>query len=113
MDKIPVWRLYAILAGPDSFFRPCSRHRVRPSYGDFLNSFAMEARRGHTGHMIMTVNNYIALPCYKDPGARCIFTYINSVELHLGLLKYFLTMHPFIPTCKHKYLHAYCIEQQK
>ena len=31
-------------AGPDGFFRPCSRHRVRPSYGDFLNSFAMKAR---------------------------------------------------------------------
>ena len=28
---------YAILAGPDD----CSRHSVRPSYGDFLNSFAM------------------------------------------------------------------------
>ena len=24
----------------DGFFQPCSRHRVRPSFGDFLNSFA-------------------------------------------------------------------------
>ena len=40
---------YAILAGPDGFFRPCSRHRVRPSYGDFLNSFAIEARAGPYG----------------------------------------------------------------
>ena len=28
----------------DGFFRPWSRHRVRPSYGDFLNSFAIKAR---------------------------------------------------------------------
>ena len=34
------------LAGSDGFFRHCSRHRVRPSYGDFLNSFAMKARAG-------------------------------------------------------------------
>ena len=40
---------YAILAGPDGFFRPCSRHRLRPSYGDFLNSFAMKARAGPYG----------------------------------------------------------------
>ena len=38
-----------MLAGPDGFFRPCSRHRVRPSYGDFLNSFAMKARAGPHG----------------------------------------------------------------
>ena len=38
-----------ILAGPDSFFRPCSRHRVRPSYGDFRDSFAMKARAGPYG----------------------------------------------------------------
>ena len=30
----------------DGFFRPCSPHRVRPSYGDFLNSFAIKARAG-------------------------------------------------------------------
>ena len=41
--------LYVILAGPDGFFRPFSRHRVRPSYGDFLNSFAMKARAGSFG----------------------------------------------------------------
>ena len=35
---------YAILAGPDGCLRPCSTHRVRPSYGNFLNSFAMKAR---------------------------------------------------------------------
>ena len=40
---------YAILAGPDGFFRPCSSHRVRSSYGDFLNSFAMKARAGPYG----------------------------------------------------------------
>ena len=44
IDKIPVWGPYAILAGPDGFFRTYSRHHVRPSYGDFLNSFAMKAR---------------------------------------------------------------------
>ena len=49
IEKIPVWGPYAILAGPDGFFRPCSRHRVRPSYGDFLNSFAMKARAGPYG----------------------------------------------------------------
>ena len=40
---------YSILAGPDGFFRPYSRHRVRPSYGDFLNSFAMKVRAGPYG----------------------------------------------------------------
>ena len=49
IDKIPVWELYAILAGPDGLFRTCSRHHVRPSYGDFLNSFAMKARAGPYG----------------------------------------------------------------
>ena len=39
----------AILAGPDGFLRPCSRHRVQSSYGDFLNSFAMKARAGPYG----------------------------------------------------------------
>ena len=43
IDKIPVRGPYAILAGPDGFFRPCLRHRVRPSYRDFLNTFAMKA----------------------------------------------------------------------
>ena len=49
IDKIPVLGPYAILAGPDGFFRTCSRHHVRPSYGDFLNSFAMKARAGPYG----------------------------------------------------------------
>ena len=49
IDKISVWGPYAILAGPDGFFRACSRYRVRPSYGDFLNSFAMKARAGPYG----------------------------------------------------------------
>ena len=49
IDKIPVRGPYAILAGPDGFFRTCSRHHVRPSYGDFLNSFAMKARAGPYG----------------------------------------------------------------
>ena len=40
---------YAILTGPDGFFQPCSRHCVRISYGDFLNSLAMEARAGQYG----------------------------------------------------------------
>ena len=40
---------YAIQAGPDGFFWPSSRHRVRPSYRDFLNSFAMKARAGPYG----------------------------------------------------------------
>ena len=47
IGKIPVWwRPCASLAGPDGFFRPCSRHRVRPSYGDFLNRCAVKARAG-------------------------------------------------------------------
>ena len=37
---------WAILAGSNDFFQPCSRHHVRPSYGDFLNSFAMKVRVG-------------------------------------------------------------------
>ena len=49
IDKIPAWGPYATLAGPDGFFRTCSRHHVRPSYGDFLNSFAMKARVGPYG----------------------------------------------------------------
>ena len=36
----------------DGFFRPSSRHRVRPSYGDFLNSFAMKARAGPYGSYV-------------------------------------------------------------
>ena len=32
---------------PSGFF--CSRFHVRPSYGDFLNSFAMKARAGPYG----------------------------------------------------------------
>ena len=50
-----------ILAGPDGFFRPCSRHRVRPSYGDFLNSFAMKARAGPYGSYD-NLNYYMANP---------------------------------------------------
>ena len=42
-------KLYAILARLDGFFRSLSRHRVRPSYGDFLNSFAMKTRAGPYG----------------------------------------------------------------
>ena len=43
-----------MISGPLSYrvFRetgPCSRHHVRPSYGDFLNSFAMKARAGPYG----------------------------------------------------------------
>ena len=30
----------------DGFFLRCSRHPVRPSYGDFLNSFAIKGRAG-------------------------------------------------------------------
>ena len=47
-----------VVAVPDGFFRPCSRHRVRPSYGDFLNSFAMKARAGPYGSY--DNNNYCA-----------------------------------------------------
>ena len=48
----------ANIAGPDVFFRPCLCHRVRLSYGDFLNSFAMKSRaRGRTGHVINTHTN--------------------------------------------------------
>ena len=38
---------YAILAGLNGFSRPCSRHRLRPLYGDFLNS--NQARTGPYG----------------------------------------------------------------
>ena len=48
-EKGPPAGPYAILAGLDGFFRPCARHRVRPSYGDFLNTFAMKARAGPYG----------------------------------------------------------------
>ena len=47
--KCPSAGPYAILAGPGGFFRPCARHRVRPSYGDFLNTSAMKARAGLYG----------------------------------------------------------------
>ena len=43
---------YVILPGPDGFFWPCSQHCVWPSYGDFLNSFAIKRAQGCTGHMI-------------------------------------------------------------
>ena len=59
IDKIPVWGPYAILAGPDGFFRTCSRHHVRPSYGDFLNSFAMKARAGPYGSY--NKNSYVLI----------------------------------------------------
>ena len=46
---------YTNLAGSDGFFRPCSRHCVRPSYRDFLNSFVIKARVRRQGHMIIVV----------------------------------------------------------
>ena len=52
---------YAILAGPDGFFRPCSRHRVRPSYGDFVNSFAIKARAGPYGSYDNLIFNFFFL----------------------------------------------------
>ena len=33
----------------DRFFRHYSCHRVQPSFGDFLNSFAMKSRPGSHG----------------------------------------------------------------
>ena len=36
---------------------PWSRHRVRPSYGDFLNSFAMKAHAGPYGSYDNTVDH--------------------------------------------------------
>ena len=44
----------------DGFFRPSSRHRVRPSYGDFLNSFAMKARARPYG-------SYVNRNSYSNP----------------------------------------------
>lgn len=46
----------AILAGPDGFFQSCSLFCIRPSYRDFLDSFAMKAHvRGRTGHTIIII----------------------------------------------------------
>ena len=46
----------AILVGPDSFFQSCSLFCIRPSYRDFLDSFAMKAHvRGRTGHTIIII----------------------------------------------------------
>lgn len=46
----------AILVGPDGFFQSCSLFCIRPSYRDFLDSFAMKAHvRGRTGHTIIII----------------------------------------------------------
>ena len=39
----------ANLAGPYGFFRPCSRYRERPSYGDFASGLLLRARAGPYG----------------------------------------------------------------
>ena len=57
---------YAILARLDDFFRPLSRHRVRPSYGDFLNSFVMKARGAVRGHMISLCNTRLSVLQYLN-----------------------------------------------
>ena len=57
---------YVILAGPDGFFRPCSRHRVRPSYADFLNSFAMKARAGPYGSCDNELNRTKSWECSQN-----------------------------------------------
>ena len=44
----------------DGFSRPSSRHRARPSYGDFLNSFAMKSRSGPYG-------SYVNRNSYSNP----------------------------------------------
>ena len=73
IDKIPVWGPYAILAGPDGFFRTCSRHHVRPSYGDFLNSFAMKARAGPYG-------------TYNKVTATTVFENEFKLKMHFSLI---------------------------
>ena len=60
---------YAIPAGQDGFFRPCSRHRVRPSYGDFLNSFAMKAHAGPYGSYDKAVESHF-LPSLAEQSDR-------------------------------------------
>ena len=88
IDKIPVWGPYAILAGPDGFFRTCSRHHVRPSYGDFLNSFAMKARAGPYGsynkwssHLLDNLSN--CLMNLKNSGDSTGFEPMTIWYLHL------------------------------
>ena len=77
--------LHAILAGPDGFFRPCSRHRVQPSYGDFLNSFAMKARAGPYG----SYDNY---PNHKN------YNFFFTISIVIGLKNsYFPLIH--LPSC--------------
>ena len=58
---------YAILTGPDGFFRPCLRHCVRPSYGDFLSSFAMKARAGPYGSYDKKYSFTIVLKYHNTP----------------------------------------------
>ena len=77
IDKIPVWGPYAILAGPDGFFRTCSRHHVRPSYGDFLNSFAMKARAGPYG----SYNKLYSCPVFR--GNRVFLKFLVAKSLYL------------------------------
>ena len=99
IDKIPVWGPYAILAGPDGFFRTCSRHHVRPSYGDFLNSFAMKARAGPYGSYNKTpydtfmyanscksntADQWIEAPLQRHPNV--LYRVFRAKQLHLPLL---------------------------
>ena len=48
----------------DRFFRHYSCHRVQPSFGNFLNSFAMKARPGSHG-------SYDKLIFHTIPGLSC------------------------------------------
>ena len=73
---------YAILAGPDGFFRPCSRHRVRPSYGDFLSSFAMKACAGPYGsydnRYYLFRNERTRSPHGTNNGSPCLYILIGK-----------------------------------
>ena len=44
--QVTSWKELSNPSRTDGFFRRCSRRRVRPSYGDFLNCFAIKARAG-------------------------------------------------------------------
>ena len=78
-------------AGPDGFFWTCLRHHVRPSYGDFLNTFAMKAHTGPYGSYnktfiftdyLMTMEKGLISGCHiislKDKSHQVAILYKNK-----------------------------------
>ena len=56
---------YATLAGLDGFLQPRLHHHIWPSYGDFLNSFAMKAHAGPYG-------SYDKIPYKRNFNPHCL-----------------------------------------